>query len=195
MGDRVLDPEIPLSTRYLHKLSAGVVVGATRVAATALIPRSLGPAAYGDFSFLTRFFTEMWDFLSLGTPLCFYTKLSQRPGEVGLIRFYWSFFLGVAAVTPLLVLVIDWTGLQEWVWPGQETPYIWMALVWALLGAATVLLNHFVDAYGFTVEGEKTRTYRRILGLILVLVVFLNASRDLWVLFVYHYWLLLFLCI
>ncbi len=187
--------ESPLSSRYLSKLGAGLLGGAARFVAVALVPRSLGPMAYGDFSFLSRFFTEMWSLLSMGTPLCFYTKISQRPDETGLVRFYWTFFVGVAAVSSLLLLGVQWAGLGAWVWPGQESGYVWMGLGWGVLGALSALLNHHIDAYGLTIAGERTRVYRGLLSIVLVVAVFRTADRSLWTYFIYHYLLLVFLCI
>ena len=80
-----------LKRRYIFKLVAnifGLIIG---LATQAIIPRGLGPVAYGDFNFLTNFFQQVFGFFDMGTSTCFYTKLSQRQNDSGLVSFYLCF--------------------------------------------------------------------------------------------------------
>ena len=44
----------------------------------ALVPRMLGPSAYGNFGFLSAFFLQVIAFCDIGLSSAFYNKLSQR---------------------------------------------------------------------------------------------------------------------
>ena len=97
--------EDSLNKRYAYSLFANIVgLGAGMIAAM-VIPRGLGPAAYGNFSFLTNFFQQLIGFLGLGTPNAFYTKLSQRPDEHKLISFYLYILLGVGGIVAVFLIV------------------------------------------------------------------------------------------
>ena len=84
-------PEDSLKKRYLFKLSTNLIGLVTGVGTYAIIPRGLGPILYGNFSFLTNFFQQIVNFFDMGTSMCFYTKLSQRQKEFGLVSFYLYF--------------------------------------------------------------------------------------------------------
>ena len=74
-----------LKKRYFAKLSANFAGFAMSLVTEAIVPRGLGPRAYGNFSFLSNFFTQVVGMLDMGTSTCFYTKLSRRQQEFGLV--------------------------------------------------------------------------------------------------------------
>jgi len=51
--------EDSLKKRYFHKLFANLFGLGVSLITQAIIPRVLGPKAYGDFSFLTNYFNEV----------------------------------------------------------------------------------------------------------------------------------------
>ena len=89
-----------LGKRYFYKLLTNLVSLPVYFVTQAIIPRGLGPQAYGDFNFLTNFFSQVMGFLDMGTSIGFYTKLSQRPHETALVSFYFYFLL-VSVITLL----------------------------------------------------------------------------------------------
>src|SRR5687768_11985257 len=102
--------EDSLRRRYAFKLANNVVGSALDLVAVAVIPRSLGPAAFGDFNFLSSFFSQVVGFFDGGTSTAFYTKLSQRPRDVGLLKFYWFYGAGIAVAVALLVVAARASG-------------------------------------------------------------------------------------
>jgi len=80
--------EASLKKRYFAKLSTNLIGLGIGLITQAVIPRGLGPKAYGDFSFLSSFFIRVVGFLDMGTSIGFYTKLSQRQQDFGLVSFY-----------------------------------------------------------------------------------------------------------
>lgn len=164
------------------------------IATQAIIPRSLGPRAYGDFTFLTNFFSQFASLLDLGTSTCFYTKLSVRPKEARLVSFYLMYFMGsVFLVIGLFMLIVHSSGGYTWIWPDQEMFFVYMAAIWGVLTMGSGILNQMVDAYGLTVSSEKVRIIQKILGLVVVLLLFLSNELHLTQLFLYQYLILLFL--
>lgn len=188
-------PESSLGTRYVSKVvGSSAYLGASAVF-LALVPRALGPTAFGDFTFLTTFFQRVVGFLGFGTATALQTKAAQRPHEAGLRAFYVYFFLFVAGVTALLAGASFALSIDSWLWPGQEALFVWAAALWALGTWATVIINGLCDAYGLTVRAELVRTWRSLLALGLVGLLFAWGKLTLPTVFLYHYVLLLLLAV
>lgn len=185
--------EESLKKRYFFKLSANLIGMVIGLVTASLIPRGLGPSAYGSFGFLSAFFNQVVSFLDSGTYLAFYTKLSQRPQETGLIRFYWGFTSLVSIIVVLFVSLVFALGWEDWLWPDQLARFIWLAVLWGLLTWSSMIVNHIVDAYGLTVGSELARMRQRVLGLILVGLMFWLNRFSLTEFFLYQYLIILFL--
>ena len=188
--------EDSLKKRYVFKLVAnvfGLVVG---LATQAVIPRGLGPVAYGNFNFLTSFFQQVFGFLEMGTSTCFYTKLAQRQKDAGLVSFY-LYFSGLIS---LLVLALAAGGqvfaLAPRLWPGQEMHYVYLAAVWGILNWFSVsVLNRMVDAYGLTVSSEVARMAQKVFSLVLILALYFSGRLNLTSFFYFNFAAMLFLCL
>ncbi len=187
--------EDSLKKRYFYKLGTNLVGFLLSFVTASIAPRALGPAAYGNFGFLSTFSSRIVGFLDSGTSIGFYTKFSQRPQESGLLRFYWGFASVLSLVVLLSVTGVFVTGLESGLWPGQEARYVWMAVVWGLLTWYNGIISKVVDAYGLTVSGEVARVGQRILGASLILLMFWLNRFSLTEFFLYHYLVLLFLCL
>ena len=78
---------VSLGRRYLFKLVSNVATIPLFFVLEAVLPRALGPAAYGNYNFSTTLFQNFTNFLDMGTSTCLYTSLSKRPGEFGQCRY------------------------------------------------------------------------------------------------------------
>jgi len=161
-----------LKKRYSSKLGANGIDFLLSLITAGIAPRGLGPAAYGNFEFLSSFFMQFVGFFDAGTSTCFYTKLSKRPDDTGLVRFYWLVVLGLSGLTVMLVLAALLLNLNGWLWPGQEVAFIGLAAVWGLLTWYSRVIAKVVDAYGLTVPGEMCRIAQRVVGTVVLLSLF-----------------------
>ncbi|MGV7224660.1 MAG: lipopolysaccharide biosynthesis protein [Nitrospinales bacterium] len=184
-----------LNKRYAAKLSTNFVGLAINLVTYAVIPRGLGPKAYGDFSFLTNFFTNLMPLLSLSTSLGFYTKLSQRQHEFAIVSFYFQ-FTGLAFTT-LMIFVAGskMVGLADIFWVDQRMIYVYMAALWVMLTWSSQLLTQVADAYGLTVTMETARIGQKCIGLVIILALYFLGHLDLTNFFLYHYGILIILII
>ncbi len=187
--------EDSLKKRYLFKLLANFVGFVFNIITQAIIPRGLGPKAYGDFGFLSNFFTQFVGFLDMGTSVCFYTKLSGRQRDFVLVRFYGCFAILVSIVTLAFVFIVHISNLNQFIWPDQHILYIYLAAIWGILMWIVGVLTMMGDAYGLTVATEKARMIQRLLGLALILLLFILGQIHLAQFFVYHYVILFFLAV
>ncbi len=173
--------EDSLNKRYFYKLSTNIVGMLVNLVTQAIIPRSLGPRAYGDFNFLTNFFSQVAGFLDMGTSTAFYTKVSQRQSDQGLISFYGIFLVVMGFFIVLFVVMADLMDLSSLFWPDQALFYIYLAAGFIILTWITRVLNQMADAYGVTVWAEKALMTQKVLLMILLFVLFsidrLNLTR------------------
>lgn len=187
--------EDSLKKRYSYKLLTNLVGLVFNLISYSIIPRGLGPKAYGSFNFLTNFFSQMVGFLDTGTSLGFYTKLSKRPSESALVSFYAYFVAIVSLLIFVFVLFTEWTDTYERIWPDQEMAYIYLAAGLGILTWVVGILNMTADAYGITVATEKARIIQRVVGLILICLLFTLGQLHLYQFFIYQYFILIFLTI
>ena len=171
--------EDSLKKRYIFKLTSNIIGLIISLFTQAIIPRGLGPRAYGDFSFLSNFFNQVVGFFDMGTSIGFYTKLSQRQKETDIVVFYTWFAIATSLLLFLIVLVVSKTPFAVKIWPDQIDFYVYLSAIWGILMWYSQILTKIVDAYGLTVSGEMARNIQKILGLILIGILFFYDKLNL----------------
>ena len=177
--------------RYLFKLITNLVGLFVGIITQSIVPRALGPALYGNFSFLTNFFWQTVAFLNLTSSTAFYTKLSQRQNEKGLISFYYLFIFSLGFVLSLFVAGCFASGFNEYLWPEQVTVYVIMAALWAFLRFNNDVLILISDAFGLTVKSETVNVIVKLLGLIIIIILFWENWFTLKNYFLYYLFILI----
>lgn len=165
---RTTDETPSLNRRYVSKVSSGIVAALTSFLSQMIVPRTLGPAAYGDFSFLAGFFAQCFDFLDGGTSTAFYARLSQRPADHGILRFYWGYLGLIGVVVASVIAFVELAAWNEALWPNQKLGFVWLAAGLAWLALANRVTGSIVDAYGLTVRGESVRSRLAVVNFLLL---------------------------
>jgi O-antigen/teichoic acid export membrane protein len=186
--------EDSLKKRYAYKLGANFIGLPVTLGVQAVMTRMLGPANYGSYSFLNNFFMRVVNFFDSGISAGFYSKLSQRPGEPGLVRFFWGVAFTVSVLVVASVAIAIGVGARETVWPDQRAIYICMAAIWALLTWYSMVINKVLDAYGLTAQCEVVRLQQKVLGLALILLMLWLRWSSLGQFYLYQYVVVFFLC-
>ncbi|MBF0456644.1 MAG: hypothetical protein HQK99_01965 [Nitrospirae bacterium] len=179
--------------RYLYKLTTNFVGLLIGLVSQTIIPRSLGPGAYGDFNYLTGFFGQLITFLELNTSTGYFTMLSKNPKDSGLVRFYMSFGVLVCLSVFFIVGASHITSLHKYIWPGEQIGFIYLAAVYGLFTWTTQIFGQMTDAYGLTVAAEKSKMFQRVFGLCILLLLFMSGRLNLTGFFLYNYALFIFL--
>ncbi|MBN1882000.1 MAG: oligosaccharide flippase family protein [Deltaproteobacteria bacterium] len=182
-----------LRKRYFYKLSTNLVGFLLGLITMGIVPKGLGPKAYGDFNFLTNFFTQVSGFLDMGTSTCFYTNLSRRQNDYGLVSFYFYFSVILSAVMALFVLGAHLSRAYQHIWPDQNIIYIYAALLFGILSWFVTIMTQMMDAWGLTTQSEVARMIQRVVATTLVLILFVVGWLNLENFFFYHYFLFFFL--
>src|SRR5208283_1408341 len=162
-------PAASLKKRYFFKLMTNLVGMGVGIGTQSIVPRALGPASYGDFSFLTNFFYQVVGFLNMNTSTAYYTMLSQRQYDTGLVRFYMYLTVFIGFSLSLLVVICFAAGLNPILWPGQTGLFIVFGAVWAFMTFYVMVFSDMSDAYGLTVKSELVKMTVKIFGFFLIL--------------------------
>ncbi len=178
--------------RYFYKLFFSLINFLFNLVVQIIIPRSLGPARYGDFNFLTNFFSQLSVFLDMGTSTCFYTKLSQRSKEQGLVSFYFIFSSVVLAFMIILTVVSMMAGIDSVLWPNQQALYVCLAIGLGFIIWFSQIINSITDAYGLTVPAEKLKIFQKLAAFCLLLMLLIMQYLNLLSYFLFNYaiWLI-----
>ncbi|HAZ03486.1 MAG: hypothetical protein A2W90_16655 [Bacteroidetes bacterium GWF2_42_66] len=182
-----------LNKRYAAKLSTNLVGLVIGLITTAIIPRGLGPKVYGDFSFLTNFFSQLIPFFTFNTSIGFYTKLSQRQEEFGLIKFFGRISLFAFVFLFLFILLTQLVDFSNYLWPEQELKFLFMAAFFTVLTSLADTLAQISDARGITISTEIAKIIQKSVGLLLILALYITKQLNLINFFYYNYIILLIL--
>lgn len=180
-------PNDSLKKRYLYKLFSGFFGFIFNLVSQAIIPRGLGPEVYGNYNFLTNFFTQLTSFVDAGTSTCFYTKLSQRPKEQRLVSFYFLFGGLIFILTVLCIAIMVAANIYPIIWPGQELLFICLALGLGFLMWFAQIVNQMTDAYGLTVPAELLKMLQKFLGLLILVWLYVTSCLNFGNFFAYNY--------
>lgn len=186
-------PADSLRKRYLYKLGGGFFGMAMGGIVQLFVPRALGPAAYGDYNFLSNFFIQVTNTLDMGTSYAFYTKLSARPNEGELVAFYTAFVAASSAAILGLTLLLSRSPWGQAVWPGQSTSFVMLGAGLGILLWIAQVANKATDAYGLTVKGEIARSAQNALSIFLIVPLFILRKLTLPSYFYCEYALTVFL--
>ncbi len=179
-----------LARRYGFKLMANVASVPVYLIMEAILPRALGPAMYGNYSFATNLFQQLSGFLDMGTSTCFYNALSRRQSEGGLIAFYLRVAGLVGLISLVAALVMLWPPAGGVLMPDVPLWLAPLAALWAFLTWWGRVLRSMNDAIGVTVQSEMVRTVVSLLAVALLAGLFFADWLNIGTLFLQQYLML-----
>jgi O-antigen/teichoic acid export membrane protein len=182
-----------LKKRYIYKLSTNVIGGFINLFSIAIIPRALGVINFGNFNFTTTIITQLLNLLEFRTSTCFYTKLAQRPKESKLVLFYSFFSVLIFLFLSFLIIGIVFSPIKQLVFQEQSTVIIIYALFLVILTWILEILIKVMDAHGETVPLERMRILNKVLGGVVLIILYFSNRLNLNNYFYYQYFLLLIL--
>ena len=92
-----------LSFRVLAKILSNIFALFYNVIFSFLIPRSLGPIGFGLFELINTNINNLINIVNGGSSGAFYTKLSQKPNDIGLIKFYSKVILVIISILFIVI--------------------------------------------------------------------------------------------
>lgn len=179
--------ESSLKKRYSIKLFANIIGGIIGAIMIAIVPKALGPVAYGQFVYLQEFFSKAISFLDMGSSIAFFTKLSARQDRKELITFYFFYSFIVLCLIFGFIYVSNIFGYIHHLIPNISINYIYMGLIFAFLMWFMQIFIKISDAYALTVSVELIKIGYRILSLLLLMFFIYQLSFDLNLYFYFQY--------
>ena len=179
--------EDSLKKRYIIKLLANIVNGLINIVLVAIVPKALGPVAFGHFSYLQQFFSQIIAFLDAGTSTAFFTKLSAKVDRKELITIYGLFSFLLLILLILFIYLFDVFDKVAFIVPDIPPEYIYYGLYFGFFTWFTQIYIKISDAYALTVSVELIKILHKILSLALLLLFVYYLSFDLTLYFVFHY--------
>ena len=176
----------PLRHRYLAKLLANSVGAVLFLATLGLVPRVLGPTAFGRYEYLTNFFQQIVNLVDSGTSSYFYTSLSQRPKDLRLLVFYVAYTLAFVIVLGLTILFLP-ASIRAWLWPDESVGLIFLAFFLGFSAWWLRISKQIADAYALTVNGEKINVAHRTVAVAVLVLLVSVGVVDL----VIYYWFMI----
>lgn len=183
--------EDSLKKRYLIKLLANIVAGGVNAVIVAVVPKALGPLAYGQFTYLQQFFSQIIAFLDAGTSTAFFTKLSAQNNKDEVITYYFFYSLLLLLVLIASVFICEQLGVEEYVADGIPAFYLYLGLWFGFFTWLTQIFTKISDAYALTVSVEIIKVTHKILVLFTLLLLVYNYKLNLDLYFYFNYFALL----
>ncbi len=179
--------EDSLKKRYSIKLFAGIISGVVGAILVAIVPKELGPIAYGQFVYLQDFYIKIIGFLDMGSSIAFFTKLSARHTRKELITFYFLYSFAVFLLLLFFIFCVDSFDYSSDIFPDIPNKYIYMGLFFGFFTWFTQIFIKISDAYALTVSIELIKIGHKIVSLLLLLYFIYMAVFDLNAYFSFHY--------
>lgn len=152
-----------LPRRYFKKLISNFISLASGFIVTSIVPRALGPQAFGKFSFITDIYSQIFIFLESGSSNALYNKISHDHQNVLLLRKYSKFLFLVNLLVFCGLAVAFSLDLSKYIFADIEARFILMGLCYSSLFWINSIYIKVLDGMGKTSEMEQQRIYASIL--------------------------------
>src|ERR1700689_3811712 len=144
-------------SRYLVTLSAQVFRLMLSLISATIVPRALGPAVYGNYSFLLSTSATLRGVLDTGTQQAFFTFSSQEHASGSLTRLYALVLCVQFSIVFAFIGLAGATGRTEWLWHAQRIDQIFLVTVLDWLLFLALSLQQIGDSKGLT-------SYQQLIG-------------------------------
>ncbi|MGB5920485.1 lipopolysaccharide biosynthesis protein [Arcobacter sp.] len=178
--------EDSLKKRYIIKLFSNIVNGLINIILVAIVPKALGPIAFGQFSYIQQFFSQILAFLDAGTSTAFFTKLSAKNQRKELINFYFFFSLFLLFLLFLFIYLLDILDYLYFFLPEIANEYIYLGLWFGFLTWMMQIFVKISDAYALTVSVELIKIVHKLFTLFILILLIYYFTFDLSIYFYFH---------
>ena len=161
--------EDSLKKRYMVKLFANIINGLINIILVAIVPKALGPVAFGHFSYLQQFFSQIVGFLDAGTSMAFFTKLSANHHRNELITFYFIYSFIILVFMALFIYTVKGLGYADSMFPNIPDTYLYIGMGLGFLTWFTQIYIKISDAYALTTSVELLKIAHKISTMLLLL--------------------------
>jgi O-antigen/teichoic acid export membrane protein len=176
-----------LKRRYINKLTTQLIGMCVGLLTAGIVPRALGPTAYGSFHFLIDFFGKLKAFFDMGSSTWFFTTISKKPKEKIIYVFYGIFLALIMIALFAITISIFGLGLSNYMWPEQQPKFILMALIFVIGTFLVDIFNKVMDAHALTIPFHWMKVIIRSIFVGVLLTLYFKGVLSLSIYFIYQY--------
>jgi O-antigen/teichoic acid export membrane protein len=167
-----------VKSRYVVTLAAQIFRMLLSVVTASIVPRTLGPASYGNYSFLLSTAAALRGVLDNSTQQAFFTFSAQERASGPLTRLYARVLAVQALVVFGIIGVAAAAGRTDWLWRGLPLDQIlWVTLLdWLTFLALS--LQQLGDSKGLTVRLQVIGSAVAALTLIGLLGLWISGTLN-----------------
>jgi O-antigen/teichoic acid export membrane protein len=159
-----LKPE-SVRSRYAVTLGAQVFRLLLSLVSATVVPRALGPALYGNYSFLLSTSTTLRGVLDNGTQQAFFTFSSQQRASGSLTRLYALVLCVQFSIVLAFIGLAGAAGKTGWLWHAQRLDQIFLVTLLDWLVFLALSLQQLGDSKGLTAYQQLTGAAVALLGI------------------------------
>ena len=158
-----------LFVQFIFKFSTNLFKMAVNILSLLIVPNALGVVVYGLYELLISNFQNLSNILTFGSNSAFFSKISQRPFDRRLIKFYIR-FNGILFLLFSLISFIAYYFLNSWNAQINISPFVFfLAMMVGVFQLFNSILRDTSDAYHLTRTSEIYSLIFSIIGLLLTL--------------------------
>lgn len=109
-----------IKTRFLVSFLSNGIRATLSFASGVMIARYLGPADYGNFTFIFGSFLAISALIDAGSSSAFYTYISQEENNNNLIISYFYWIIAQFILVLIFIIFLFESNLYEYIWPLQN---------------------------------------------------------------------------
>jgi len=175
--------ETPLVHRYGFKTLSQVVGMFLSLVTLGVVPKVLGPSAYGVFTLISDLFGQTIGLLDSGISSAFLTKLSQRPKDEGLRFFFWLYIAAVSLVAFVVSLFFYFTRGSVGLFADVSGQLLIAGVAVVLTIWINSVFEKWMDAFGLTVPAENLRIVFKVVYTVAIVLLAFFQKLNLWTFF------------
>ena len=157
-----------ITKRYFYKLFTNFIIIPINILFISQITRELGPAVFGEYKLVLYIFSMFASFISFGGNY-FTTELSKNNFNKELISFYFILNIVFWFIGLILLLLIYFTGLGEYLY-SVDLPLqiLILAFVLTVFTSFAQILESMNDACGLTQQSAVINLFSKIFNILML---------------------------
>lgn len=148
-----------------------------------LVPRAIGPASYGDFSYITSTYTFLFQFLMFTSSTAYIYFLSHDKHKIEDINTFYMIFLTIISILVVIIGLITSNsefGIQ-YLWSGlEDKQLLLLGLGLSIFTTFQQRLTEFSDSTSQTIISEKLKLASKFLIVLSVVAFIFMDSLDIY---------------
>lgn len=176
MQNRVIFKVISTGLNFLMSIVIGI-----------LVPRDIGPTAYGDFSYIISTYAFLFQFLMFSSSTAYIYFLSNNKHKIEDINTFYMLFLTIISVIIIFVWAIS-ANIEygvKYLWNELENQQLlFLGLVFSIFTTLQLRLIEFSDSTSQTVQAEKLKLISRFIMVLSVMIFIFYDKLNLYLFFI-----------